>query len=293
MLRRILPERVLGLLACIKGVAKIAGARIAFWANRSVRQPLPAEMIEVLFPDYREPTKIRYDSEGLLIRADANVKRMKKWIDLESVRSALELGCGDGMVGAQLKNQTNQCWAMDLSREGFDRRASDRGVVLIQGDVRNLPFEKATFDLVFSFAAFEHFSDPARVVEESARVLHSGGFLHLEFGPIAMAPYGLHAYRSIPIPYAGVLFKQEDLLKYARGHGLSDWWPFINGAPLNEYRRIFKAARKDFHVVAYKEGWSGGAGAELIMRYPAVFRRVSEKIGDFLISGIFVCLRRR
>jgi len=272
---------------------KVAGAKIAFGMNRSTGRPLPAEMIEILSRNYGEPPKVRYDPDGLLLRAWENVTRIKQWVDLKKVRSALELGCWDGMVSAQLRDQVDQCWALDLSRKGFDPRAGDRGVCRVQGDAGHLPFDPASFDLVFSFAAFEHFSDPARVLGEVARILRSGGFFYLEFGPIAMAPYGLHAYRSIPAPYLQILFDVEDVRRYARTKGLNDQWPYINGMSLSDYRRMFEAAKRDFKTIALEERGTGGVGAELIIRYPDVFRCVSDRIEDFLVSGMTVCLQRK
>jgi ubiquinone/menaquinone biosynthesis C-methylase UbiE len=48
---------------------------------------------------------------------------------------------------------------------------------LIQGDVHRLPFAPASFDLVTSVAAFEHFSDPRRVIAELGRVIRPGGMV--------------------------------------------------------------------------------------------------------------------
>jgi SAM-dependent methyltransferase len=43
------------------------------------------------------------------------------------------------------------------------------------GDVRDLPFGDASFDLIYSMGTIEHFDETERAVEEIARVLKPGG----------------------------------------------------------------------------------------------------------------------
>ena len=290
--RRFLPERALESLGRVKARGKVAYARAVFANGKNRLAPLPIGLIDSLAQNYAEPPKIRYDPDGLVLRAEKNVERIRRWIDLKGVRSALEIGCWGGMVAARVRRDVERCYALDLSRRGFDARARAAGVDFVQADATHFPFESRAFDLVFSFAAFEHFPEPARVMQEIARVLRPGGFFHLEFGPIATAPYGLHAYRDIPVPYLQILFDGADLRRYTRERGLSADWPFINGLGLRDYRRMFEASKCDFKILACDEWGTAGGGAELIARYPGVFRRVSDNFDDFLISGMVVCLQR-
>jgi SAM-dependent methyltransferase len=64
--------------------------------------------------------------------------------------------------------------AVDLSK---DEAVFARGKVewRYPVDAATLPFEDASFDLVLSNAAFEHFLDPVSAARESARVLAPGG----------------------------------------------------------------------------------------------------------------------
>ena len=49
--------------------------------------------------------------------------------------------------------------------------------IVIRGNAESLPFNDETFDLVYSTNVLEHVKDPKKVLEESVRVLKSGGFL--------------------------------------------------------------------------------------------------------------------
>ena len=97
-----------------------------------------------------------------------------------TVRRALEAGCGTGYFSRLL--QTARRWPvvpLDISAEGL-RYASRMGVERpVQGDVRNLPFAAASFDLVLSIDVLAHLPRPDErtAAREMARVLAPGGLL--------------------------------------------------------------------------------------------------------------------
>lgn len=292
-IRNVVPEPVLAPIARAKAFAKVTAARVAFTMAARKAEPLPIDLLESMVAAYPEPPKNRYDPEGLVLRAKTNVREIEAWLDLSRIRSSLELGCMDGMVSAALAEKGIECFALDISKAAFDQRGRDAGVTFVQGDATRLPFASGAFDLILSFASYEHFCDPRSVLQEAARILRPGGWLYLQFGPIGTAPYGLHAYRSIPVPYVHILFDLPQVIEFARLRGRQHNWPYINNIPLREYRRMFKEAKRDFRIARYREHPSAGVGAELIFRYPGVFRRVSDSIGDFLVSGIAVLFQRR
>jgi SAM-dependent methyltransferase len=292
-IRNVVPEPVLAPIARAKAFAKVTAARVAFSMTARKSEPLPIDLLESMAASYPEPPKIRYDPEGLVLRAKANVHEMEAWLDLSHVRSSLELGCMDGMVSAALAEKGIRCFALDISRGAFDQRGRDAGVTFVQGDATRLPFASGAVELIFSFASYEHFCHPEEVLQEAARILSPGGWLYLQFGPIATAPYGLHAYRSITVPYVHILFDLHQVIEFVRLQGRQNNWPYINNLPLSAYRKIFNEVKQDFRVARYEEHPSAGIGAELIFRYPGVFRRVSDSINDFLVSGIAILLERR
>lgn len=92
----------------------------------------------------------------------------------------LDLGCGDGALTAELK-------ATGIDVVGFDASpdlvaaARARGLEVIEGDGRALPFE-AAFDAVFSNAALHWMTDPDAVIAGVARALRPGGRFVAEMG---------------------------------------------------------------------------------------------------------------
>lgn len=125
-----------------------------------------------------------------------NVKSYPLYSDIVSYLPAkktnkiLEAGCGIG------------CWCAHLSQIGYKNvvgldfsetavkaaRENARGVSIIRGDIRNLPFPDETFAFILSLGVVEHFKDPMSVIGEMARVLKSGGILFLST-PNIFAPH--------------------------------------------------------------------------------------------------------
>ncbi len=106
---------------------------------------------------------------------------------LEPVRSrlgpgivALDAGCGAGrhlealaetgvhVVGVDLS------WAVDAAAR---RTRHHSRFHVIQADILHLPFERATFDVVYSLGVLHHMDDPAAAVATLVRTLRPGGFL--------------------------------------------------------------------------------------------------------------------
>ncbi|MEM7679163.1 MAG: class I SAM-dependent methyltransferase, partial [Myxococcota bacterium] len=191
----------------------------AQWAfARSAQTPIwrPAEELPVLQSQYAPPPAYSYDPEAVVKRGRHRARTIDKLMAhaRRPVHDVLELGCWDGMVSASLQGMTRRT-AIDLRKTGFDARASAAGVDLLEMDAAHLTFGDESFDFVFSYDTFEHFTDPEAVFHEASRVLRPGGLLYLVFGPLYLSPRGLHAYRTITVPYCHLLFAPEVLNQFA------------------------------------------------------------------------------
>lgn len=91
----------------------------------------------------------------------------------------LELGCGTGLYTGAFKDNSEHILATDFSDEMIEASKKLRGgydnVEFIKADAKNLDFEKESFDTVVMVNIIHVISDPERVINESARVLKSGG----------------------------------------------------------------------------------------------------------------------
>ena len=210
--RAVAPAPVQNAWGHLRSEMKRRQARIAFEGATAGPSFLPAGMLIALMrSDYRPPDAVRYDPDGLVLRAEEKLAQMQARLPLAQCRTCVELGCWDGMVLGALAKRGHVAYGADVSSEGFDGRARAAGARLVLTDASTLALASETVDLVYSFAAFEHFADPHGVVDEAWRVLRPGGHLYLMFGPVYTSPYGLHAYRQIPVPYCQYLFTEADL----------------------------------------------------------------------------------
>jgi SAM-dependent methyltransferase len=101
--------------------------------------------------------------------------------------NVLEVSCGHG-GGADYLSRTfapERYTALDLNPAGIQfcqQRHKADGLVFIQGDAENLPFEKGAFGIVINVEASHCYPSFARFLGEVARVLRPGGhFLYADF----------------------------------------------------------------------------------------------------------------
>jgi SAM-dependent methyltransferase len=86
---------------------------------------------------------------------------------------ALDLGCGEGRLGALLSERGYAVVGVDASPT-MVRYARERHEALV-ADAAALPFADATFDVVVAFMSLHDMEDLEGVVREAARVLTRGG----------------------------------------------------------------------------------------------------------------------
>jgi SAM-dependent methyltransferase len=102
-------------------------------------------------------------------------------------RNVLEVSCGHGGGAAYLAHtlQPQRYTALDLNPAGIhfcQQRHHVDGLVFVQGDAENLPFEPGTFDAVINVEASHCYPNFPKFLSEVARVLRPGGhFLHADF----------------------------------------------------------------------------------------------------------------
>lgn len=89
---------------------------------------------------------------------------------------ALDVGCGSGGTTAVLRDLGWSVTGLEHSPAGAELAAS-RGLPVVRGDARALPFADETFDLVMSTDVWEHVEEDLDVAREAFRVCRPGGRL--------------------------------------------------------------------------------------------------------------------
>ena len=95
-------------------------------------------------------------------------------------REILEVGCGTGMILKEVQPIARRAVGIDIS-SGMLAQAQARGLEVVEGSATELPFEDASFDVVYSFKVLAHVEEIERALQEIARVLRPGGHAVLEF----------------------------------------------------------------------------------------------------------------
>jgi 2-polyprenyl-3-methyl-5-hydroxy-6-metoxy-1,4-benzoquinol methylase len=159
-------------------------------------------------------------------------------------RRVLDVGCGDGILSAQLA-QAGVCHVvgLDLDAEVLDRaRARHLGMTVewLHGDVFDVPFEHGSFDAVVSVATLHHMN-----VEDGlarfADLVRPGG---------VVAVIGLAANNWWDLPYALVGQGARQILGLVRGrweHSAPMAWP-----PPATYREVKRISSHVLPAVRYK-----------------------------------------
>ena len=89
----------------------------------------------------------------------------------------LDLGCGTGVLFDLLRRRvtdtgsiTGVDFSLEMARKAH-RNFPFTNVNVIDADALMLPFADSTFDMAVAFAAFPHFSDQRKTLDETHRVL--------------------------------------------------------------------------------------------------------------------------
>ncbi len=150
----------------------------------------------------------------------------------------LDVGCGmGGKTVWYAEAGARHVTGIDIDPDhagSAGRFVSDRGfagrVHIVCGDAMCLPFADGAFSAVTANDSMEHFTDPAAVLTELARVLSPGGHLYLYFTPWR-SPLGSHLYDHVKIPWCHVLLPrsilygtlQRCVLEEEQACGGEDW----------------------------------------------------------------------
>jgi SAM-dependent methyltransferase len=158
-----------------------------------------------------------------------------------------------------------------------------RADTLLCGDVGFLPFADASFDLVTSIAAFEHFLDVQRVVAEMRRVLRPGGMAWV-LVHLFTSPSGGHNLQLSEVPLRTVP-PGIDAWNHLRKRRLP-----IH-VPLNEWRRDQYTQAFAVHFELLKHYCFSREGVQLLT--PELASELSAYDPDELTCSAYVILTRK
>jgi 2-polyprenyl-3-methyl-5-hydroxy-6-metoxy-1,4-benzoquinol methylase len=162
----------------------------------------------------------------------------------DEARRVLDVGCGDGILSAQLARAgVPHVVGLDLDANVLERaRARHAGepVEWLHGDVFSVPFEHSSFDAVVSVATLHHMHVETGL-GRFASLVRPGGVVGV---------IGLAANDWWDLPYALVAHGSRAVVGLVRGqweHTAPTTWP-----PPQTYREIKQMSRRVLPGVRYK-----------------------------------------
>ncbi len=106
-------------------------------------------------------------------------------------RTALDVGCGEGMLTRELRAVVPSVTGIDLDAPSLElARAQEGGIDYVQGDFLTHPFAPASFDLIASVATLHHM-DTGAALRRMRELLRPGGVLAVVGLPRHRLPHDL------------------------------------------------------------------------------------------------------
>jgi SAM-dependent methyltransferase len=250
---------------------------------------------EILQERYQPRPEYGYDAFNIFKRACERAANVigQPGLGTPGLRG-LDLGTGDGMLSLLLKTFGHEMTLSDLEDWRVD---AAKLLPFVQADCCDvLPIPDDAFDFVISFNAFEHFPDPRRALDELLRVTRAGGLMYFKFNPLYCSPWGLHAYRSLRMPYPQFLFSEVTIERKLDELGIFDLGKKRSELQtLNRWRpEQFKSlwTRPDVETISCN--WHRDvAHLDLVLEYPECFCGRGLTLDDLVIGGVTALLRKR
>jgi SAM-dependent methyltransferase len=144
---------------------------------------------------------------------------------------ALDVGCGTGFLSLELAARGHRVTGIDFAPAMLalaKDKAASAGVAIRfeEADAENLPFDRASFDLVITRHVLWTLPHPEAAISEWMRVLRPGGRLAVIDGHSLVAPGEEQAASARRSP------------EYAP---IGDQLPFLMGKPLEDIEALFRA----------------------------------------------------
>lgn len=159
---------------------------------------------------HQEEDRYQHSGEG-----DPKLKQFfgPEIYELVRGKTIIDFGCGTGVQSVDMAlNGASFVYGLEIqdklldkARELAERRGvSDRCDFSVSTDAR--------VDVILSKDAFEHFADPARVLESMHQLLKPNGYVLASFGPIWLHPYGGHLFSVFP--WSHLIFSEAAQIRW-------------------------------------------------------------------------------
>jgi SAM-dependent methyltransferase len=136
-----------------------------------------ANPIPRLYPEIHAGGFTRYDHRVIFFaRVNALLEEDMTVLDFGAGRGIwAEIESGFKLQLTTLRGKCKKVVGVDLDRTVLDNPLVDEAIML--QDAESIPFPDQSFDMIISWAVFEHLTDPSGTAAELGRILRPGGWI--------------------------------------------------------------------------------------------------------------------
>jgi SAM-dependent methyltransferase len=188
--------------------------------------------------------------DALTTQAQRRTQQLAKLIDLEGKR-VLELGRGRGLMARVLAEEYG-CDAHGLDVRPYDEWDGDPR--FHQGDIADPPTGLGQFDVIVSFAVWEHVEHPYTALERQRELLAEDGICYL-YANLYRGPKASHRYRDIYFPWAHLLFSEDVFTDFYAKQGIHRTAAWVNKLVYAQYSDYFDRIGYGVHKTWPSKPW--------------------------------------
>jgi SAM-dependent methyltransferase len=247
--------------------------------------------------EYEYSSCYGYDLASKQRRASERLALVGKYVNLSMVRSAVDIGSGDGRLALEFLQRGCRVAILDVADwRDADVKASEVCFVQIHENA-TYPLPDNSADLVVSFNTFEHIEEPRTALWEMLRITRPGGYLFLDFDPIYNSPLGLHSFQTFRAPYSQFVLSKVDLDWFIRQNGICDLGASraslqsTNGWSIAQYRTLFAEMQPSADLLVYEEGRTT-KHLGFVWRHLRCFLGRGLNYDELTIHRLRVCLQK-
>ena len=128
-------------------------------------------------------------------------------------KTVIDFGCGDGVATLDLiRLGAKNVIGLDILKHALDKATNNAAVTGLTDRCEFSTSTNTKAQVIVSLDAFEHFSDPAAILEIMHNLLTPDGCVMASFGPTWYHPLGGHLFSMFP--WAHLLFSEAALIRW-------------------------------------------------------------------------------
>jgi SAM-dependent methyltransferase len=128
-------------------------------------------------------------------------------------KTVIDFGCGDGLATLDLaRHGAKKVIGLDILKHALDKATSNAAAAGLADCCEFTTSTDTKADVIISLDAFEHFGDPAAILDIMHNLLNPAGCVMASFGPTWYHPLGGHLFSVFP--WAHIAFSEASLIRW-------------------------------------------------------------------------------